>query len=170
MTSGSHKDATNSKSDKENYTDRYTRKRTGNVIPDLACKGRERQKNPNVQETKIKFENCQVCGKSYRKGRGLSIHMSLTTCRSVLERRNRNKCKSINSSPQETNHSGSTKQNNLPRQCSPTAHGVSMKKESEKLLETNPVDDLTGKDVNKSERDPTREEDILVINDEIEEF
>ena len=143
--------------------DRFTRQRTGNVKTDLACKGRERQNNPKAQEIKTKFENCQVCGKSYKKGRGLSIHMSLTSCRSILERTNRNS-KSISSSPPESHHSGSTKGNNLPRHSSTPAQAESMK-ESEKL-EVSSQQKKTS--VQSTAKEKIREEDILVIDNEIE--
>ena len=143
--------------------DRFTRQRTGNVKTDLACKGRERQNNPKAQEIKTKFENCQVCGKSYKKSRGLSIHMSLTSCRSILERTNRNS-KSISSSPPESHHSGSTKGINLPRHSSTPAQAESMK-ESEKL-EVSSQQKKTSVQITAKEK--IREEDILVIDNEIE--
>ena len=108
--------------------DRLTRKRTGNELTDLACKGRERQTNPKAKENNQQYENCKVCGKSFKKGRGLNIHMSLTSCRSILEGRSRI-CKSKFGSPQETNHSGSTKGNNLPENSS-SAQECVKKKES----------------------------------------
>ena len=122
--------------------DRFTRQRTGNVKTDLACKGRERQNNPKAQEIKTKFENCQVCGKSYKKGRGLSI----------------------SSSPPESHHSGSTKGNNLPRHSSTPAQTESMK-ESEKL-EVSSQQKKTS--VQSTAKEKIREEDILVIDNEIE--
>ena len=72
--------------------------------------------NPKAKETNITYENCPVCMKSYKKGRGLNIHLSKTSCRSVLERSRKLKSKG---SPQETNHSGST--NNVFPNCSNSA-------------------------------------------------
>ena len=118
LLSGDHKIAT-TKSLYEEIKDRPTRRRTGNEIMDLACKGRARLNNDKAKETiKQTFENCKVCGRSFKKGRGMNIHLSRTNCRATLERRNRN-CKSIKGSPQETHHSGSTNRINLQDKVHP---------------------------------------------------
>ena len=177
--SGSHKNATNTKkSEKEKSKDRPIRKRNGNVKTDLASKGRERQDNPKAKESiKQKFENCQVCGKSFKKGRGLNIHMSNTSCRGILERRSRI-CKSRISSPQETHHSGSTRRNNRPRHCSPSAQGKTKTMENEKhqeapdqiknlphIVQENATNDTRARE---EENERIRQEDVLVVDDEVE--
>ena len=95
-------------------TDGSTRKRTRNVKTDLACKGRERQNNP--KDLEIKYEDCKVCGRSFKKGRGLNIHMSVTNCRAIWERRNRNKDKSEEGTTPESHHSGCTIEQIAPSQ------------------------------------------------------
>ena len=173
--SGSHKIATNKKSEEEKLKDGSKRKRTGNVTTDLACKGRERTNNPKAKETIKQYENCKVCGKSFKKGRGLSIHMSKSNCKGILERRSR-RCKSRDSSPQETHHSGSTTRNNRPRHCSSSAQGE--KRQNEKQHE-NPderkipcilqksTEEATGmKETSREES--VKPEDVLVIDDDIE--
>ena len=63
-----------SKSLYEEIKDRPTRKRTGNETTDLACKGRARLNNDKAKETiEQTFENCKVCGRSFKKGRGMNI-------------------------------------------------------------------------------------------------
>ena len=67
-------------------------------------------RNNMAQET-IKFpknsemESCEVCGGSFKKGRGLKIHQGKTKCKSVLENR---KSKSKEGGPQDSHHSGTT--------------------------------------------------------------
>ena len=61
--------------------------------------------------TQPQMESCEICGKSFKKGRGLSIHQTKAGCKSVLENRIKNKSKLRG--PQDTNHSGST---NTPTQ------------------------------------------------------
>ena len=102
--------------------------------------------NPKVQETKTKYENCQVCGRSFKKGRGLNIHMSATTCRAIFERqKKRNKNKSESSTIQESNHSGSTAE----------THD----------LHQSPAN----KEEKRSETNEAMIKDVLVIDDETEE-
>ena len=59
------------------------------------------------------FENCQVCGGVFKKGRGLRIHLSKSKagCKRILEGRIYNK--SSTGGSQEQHHSGSTS-NNIP--------------------------------------------------------
>ena len=74
-------------------------------------------RNSTTQEI-IKFpknsemESCEVCGGSFKKGRGLKIHQGKTKCKSVLENR---KCKSKEGGPQESHHSGTTNSTFLDR-------------------------------------------------------
>ena len=102
--------------------------------------------NPKDQETKnTTYENCKVCGRSFKKGRGLSIHMSRTTCRAIFERRSRID-KSKSDTTQETHHSGGITKSREPRQ-SPGS-----KYESK-----------------RTEASEAHTKDVLVINDEVEE-
>ena len=57
------------------------------------------------------FENCQVCGGSFKKGRGLRIHLakSKAGCKRILEGRIYNKSRT--GSSQDQHHSGSTSKN-----------------------------------------------------------
>ena len=125
--------------------DGFTRNRTGNVETDLACTGRARLNNPKDLEANINYENCQVCGRSFKKGRGLNIHMSVTTCRATLERRNRRN-KSESGTTQESHHSGGTTEPRDPPH-SPVIE-----------LETKTVEHDKGR----------KEDDVLIIDDEIE--
>ena len=65
----------------------------------------------NMAQEIIKFpknsemESCEVCGGSFKKGRGLKIHQGKTKCKSVLENR---KSKSKAGGPQDSHHSGTT--------------------------------------------------------------
>ena len=59
------------------------------------------------------MESCEICGKSFKKGRGLSIHQTKAGCKSVLENRIKNKSKS--SGLHDSNHSGSTEVNTQDR-------------------------------------------------------
>ena len=74
-------------------------------------------RNNTAQEI-IKFpknselESCEVCGRSFKKGRGLKIHQGKTKCKSVLENR---KCKSKEGGPQDSHHSGTTNSTFLNR-------------------------------------------------------
>ena len=74
-------------------------------------------RNNTAQEI-IKFpknselESCEVCGRSFKKGRGLKIHQGKTKCKSVLENR---KCKSKEGGPQDSHHSGTTNSTFLDR-------------------------------------------------------
>ena len=58
--------------------------------------------------TTAQMENCEVCGGSFVKGRGLSIHQTKAGCRLILESR-KSKHKSTSSGLQDLNHSDSTK-------------------------------------------------------------
>ena len=138
--------ATKSKVTNKRIKDGPNRRRTGNVTKDLACTGRERLDNPKDQETKNKtYENCKVCGRSFKKGRGLSIHMSVTTCRAIFERRSRI-YKSKSDTTQESHHSG----------------GITKPRE--------PHQSPGSKDESKgSEASEAHIKDILVIDDEVEE-
>ena len=174
LLSGDHKIAT-TKSLYEEIKDRPTRRRTGNEIMDLACKGRARLNNDKAKETiKQTFENCKVCGRSFKKGRGMNIHLSRTNCRATLERRNRN-CKSIKGSPQETHHSGSTNRINLPRQSSSSAQENTRCEESTRLQEQietlSKTNQKSSTDKTKEEikEEKTKEEEVLVIDDDIEQ-
>ena len=119
-----------------------TRQRTGNVKTDLACKGRARTDNPKDLETN-KYENCQVCGRSFKKGRGLNIHMTVTTCRATLERRNRIH-KSDCGTTRESHHSGRTTEPEAPNQ----SPGI--------------------KETKRPESKRAKKEDVLVIKDDVE--
>ena len=57
--------------------------------------------------TTAQMENCEVCGGSFVKGRGLSIHQTKAGCRLILESR-KSKHKSTSSGLQDINHSDST--------------------------------------------------------------
>ena len=137
--------ATKPKVTNKKIKDGPKRKRTGNGKTDLACTGRERLENPKDLESKNKYENCQVCGRSFKKGRGLNIHMSATTCRKIFERRNRID-KSNSGTTQESNHSGGTAKHSEP-------HQSLIKNEPERPEAVNEA----------------KTNDILVIDDDIEE-
>ena len=151
-------------------------KRTGNETTDLACKGRARLNNDKAKETiEQTFENCKVCGRSFKKGRGMNIHLSRTNCRSTLERRNRN-FKSIKGSPQETNHSGSTNTTNLPRQSSTSAQENPKCEERTRLQEhietLSQTDQKSPTDKHKTKeeiQEINKAEDVFVIDDDIEQ-
>ena len=49
------------------------------------------------------MEKCEVCQRSYKKGRGLSIHQARSKCKEALAVRNANKSKT--GQGQESNHS-----------------------------------------------------------------
>ena len=57
--------------------------------------------------TTAQMESCEVCGGSFLKGRGLSIHQTKAGCRAVMESR-KSKYKSTSSGLQDLNHSDST--------------------------------------------------------------
>ena len=54
------------------------------------------------------METCTVCGGSFRKGKGLKIHMTKSGCRALEINRNKNKSKK--GSPQDKHHSGSARE------------------------------------------------------------
>ena len=71
------------------------------TVPPRNSKAQEIIKFPKNSE----MESCEVCGGSFKKGRGLKIHQGKTKCKSVLENR---KCKSKEGGPQESHHSSTT--------------------------------------------------------------
>ena len=67
---------------------------------------RKKAVKPSTSE---QMENCEVCGRSFVKGRGLSIHQTKAGCKKIMESR-KSKSKSTNSGLQDSNHSDSTKE------------------------------------------------------------
>ena len=100
--------------------------------------------------TQPQMESCEICGKSFKKGRGLSIHQTKAGCRSVLENRIKNKSKS--SGPQDTNHSGST--NTLTQDRQPLQSETFHKDKRESIPETSvPEEKCTTRNYHAEKKD-----------------
>ena len=156
MRSGATSFATK-KSNKEEIKDGFKRKRTGNVTTDSTSKVGRKLNNPKDKDTKENYENCQICGKSFKKGRGLNIHMSVTSCRATLERRIRN-CKSKEGGTQEKHHSGTTRKNTYPTDKSTAEKPESQEETCMQTYDAEP----------KPKEIEVRKDNVLVIDDDIE--
>ena len=81
--------------------------RTSQGVRSQQIPPRKAKVSKDIEKT---FEDCQVCGGSFKKGRGMRIHLakSKAGCKRILESRN---YKSRFGSSQENHHSGSTNKN-----------------------------------------------------------
>ena len=122
------------------------------------------------------MEKCMVCNRSFKTRRGLRAHQARTWCKQILEI-NR-KCKSKEGSPQESHHSGSTKET-IPEMLASnkeasdrdqeTSSSASIRTDANECVEPYNVHASNPETILKDDKKKTvQQESVLVVDDDVE--
>ena len=118
-----------------------------------------RRQRPKQRTTDNETEECRVCKRKFKKGRGLNIHMAKSRCGKVTDQhRNTNKSEATNI-PQDINHSGDgSRADRKPHREAKTSTRKDTERKSERPIQMKAGKGAATATEKKTEGEPTSTE------------